>query len=202
MQNIHYLPDFPRAAAKVGSRMPSDEVLLKSITTGDKSALRTFYGRYNVRVYRFAAHITGDATVAEDVVSEVFLEVWRQAHKFGGRSRVSTWLLAIARHKALSAIKRRKEVQLDDDSAAAMLDPADDPEIIVHRRKRSEFIQKCLKQLSPDHQEVINLVYYHENSISEVAQIVGIPAGTVKTRMFYARKCLAKFLKAAGLHEV
>jgi RNA polymerase sigma-70 factor (ECF subfamily) len=77
-------------------------------------------------------------------------------------------------------------------------DPADDPEISVHKKKRSEVIQRCLSQLSAVQREVIDLAYYHEKSVAEVAKITGVPANTVKTRMFHARQRMAALLKAAG----
>jgi RNA polymerase sigma-70 factor (ECF subfamily) len=129
----------------------------------------------------------------------VFLDVWRQAAKFEGRAAVSTWLLAIARFKALSALRRKPEEELDEETAGAIEDPADDPEVAVQKKDKSAILRECLKGLSAEHREIIDLVYYHEKSVEEVAGIVGIPENTVKTRMFYARKKLSELLKAAGV---
>jgi RNA polymerase sigma-70 factor (ECF subfamily) len=137
--------------------------------------------------------------MAEDLLSDVFLDAWRQAATFEARSRVSTWLLAIARFKALSALRRRPEQELDDEVAATIEDPADSPEMAVEKKDKSEILRKCLTMLSPEHREILDLVYYQERSVEEVAQIVGIPENTVKTRMFYARKKLAQMLQAAGI---
>jgi RNA polymerase sigma-70 factor (ECF subfamily) len=137
--------------------------------------------------------------LAEDIVSEVFIDVWRGAEGFKVKSRVSTWMLAIARHKALSVLGRRSDEQLNKDAAMAIADPADDAETTVGKRDRSAVVQRCLSQLSALHREVLDLVYYHEKSVDEVAEIVGAPANTVKTRMFYARKRMQTLLEAAGL---
>src|SRR5262249_48340071 len=134
-------------------------------------------------------------------ISEVFLDVWRQANRFEGRSAVSTWLLAIARFKALSALRRRTDEELDEEAAAAIEDPSDDPEVSLQKKDKGEILRKCLTALSPDHREIIDLVYYHEKSIEEVAEVLKIPENTVKTRMFYARKKLAELLKAAGVER-
>ena len=142
-----------------------------------------------------------DEAVAEDLISEVFLDVWRQAGRFEGRSTVSTWMLAIARFKALSALRRRLDGELDEETASAIEDPTDDPEIALEKKDKSAMIRKCLVGLSAEHREIIDLVYYHEKSVGEVAEIVGIPENTVKTRMFYARKRLAELLKAAGIER-
>jgi RNA polymerase sigma-70 factor (ECF subfamily) len=139
--------------------------------------------------------------VAEDLISEVFLDVWRQAGRFEGRSTVSTWMLAIARFKALSALRRRLDGELDEETASAIEDPTDDPEIALEKKDKSAMIRKCLVGLSAEHREIIDLVYYHEKSVGEVAEIVGIPENTVKTRMFYARKRLAELLKEAGIER-
>ena len=77
-------------------------------------------------------------------------------------------------------------------------DPTDDPEVLVHNKERSAIMQKCLSQLSAAQREVIDLVYYHEKKVEEVAQIIGVPASTVKTRMFYARQRMAELLQNAG----
>ena len=177
----------------------SDEALIGRIATGDKVAMQVLFARHHVRVYRFVLRLVRDQTKAEDLISEVFLDVWRQAGKFEARSAVSTWLLAIARYKALSALRRRPDEELDDETAAAIEDPGDDPETALEKKDKGEILRKCLTALSPEHREIVDLVYYHEKSVEEVAEIVGIPENTVKTRMFYARKRLAELLKAAGV---
>ena len=185
---------------EVGSgQARSDEALIGAIAAGDRRAMQALYARHNVRIYRFALRLTNDSSLAEDIVSEVFIDVWRGAEGFKVKSRVSTWMLAIARHKTLSALRRRSDEQLDEDAAAAIADPADDAETTANNRDRSAIVQQCLSQLSALHREVLDLVYYHEKSVDEVAEIVGAPINTVKTRMFYARKRMQTLLEAAGL---
>ena len=179
----------------------SDEELIGRIASGDRLAMQVLFARHHVRVFRFVLRLVRDESVAEDLISEVFLDVWRQAGRFEGRSQVSTWLLAIARFKALSALRRRPDEELDEEAAEAIEDPSDDPEVALDKKDKSAAIRKCLEKLSAEHREIIDLVYYHEKSVEEVAQIVGIPENTVKTRMFYARKRLAELLKAAGIER-
>lgn len=187
-------------AARAASAQPtSDEDLVRAIAAGNRNAMHALYARHNVRVYRFVLRLTNDTSLAEDLASEVFIDVWRRAASFKEKSQVSTWLLAIARYKALSALRRRPDEQLDERSAVAIEDPADDAETVVDNRDRSDIVRNCLMQLSAVHREVIDLAYYHEKSVEEVAGIVGIPASTVKTRMFYARQRLGRLLEAAGL---
>jgi RNA polymerase sigma-70 factor, ECF subfamily len=190
-------------ACRLGAAVPEhpDEELIKFIADADKRALHVLWTRHNLRVYRFILRFRQDESMAEDIVSDVFLEVWRGADRFQSKSKVSTWLLAIAHNKAMAAIRRRKHEELDDDDAAAIADLADDPECTLSKKEHGALLQKCLTDLSPAHREVIDLVYYHEKSIAEVAEIVDTSQNTVKTRMFYARKRLAKLLADEGVHS-
>jgi RNA polymerase sigma-70 factor (ECF subfamily) len=174
----------------------SDEALMKAIAGGDESAMRTLYGRHSVRVYHFIARLITDAGRAEDLVSEVFIDVWRQADRFEGRSQVSTWILSIARFKALSALHRRRDSQIDEVNMELIEDSADTPEKVVLNLDRSAQLRICLAQMSRDHRDILDLVYYQEKSVEEVAEVIQIPKSTVKTRMFYARKRLAQLLSA------
>jgi RNA polymerase sigma-70 factor (ECF subfamily) len=213
----------------------TDVGLLAQMAAGDTLAMQTFYARHNVRVFRFIVRIISDHSLAEDVISEVFLDVWRQAGRFEGRSAASTWLLAIARHKAYAVLRRRRSEFAKDEVSEDIEDAADTPEAThekgarsaLLRRRRSEFakdevsediedaadtpeathekgarsalLRRCLEDLTPIHREIIDLVYYHEKSVAEVATICDIPENTVKTRLFYARKRLATLARAAGI---
>jgi RNA polymerase sigma-70 factor (ECF subfamily) len=185
-------------AQAVTREICSDEMLIRRIAGGgDRLALRTLFARHRMPLYRWLVRLVRDEALAEDLLSEVFLDVWRQAESFAARSSVSTWFFAIARHKALSARRRRVDVELDDQIAAAIADPGDDAEVMLQRKGRDELLRRSLAELSPEHGEVIDLVYYHGKSVKEVAEIVGAAEATVKTRMFYARKKLAELVKAA-----
>src|SRR6266568_857346 len=175
----------------------SDETLIGRIASGDQLAMRTLFARHRVALYRWLLRLVRDEALAEDLLSDVFLDVWRQAAKFEARSSVSTWLLAIARYKALSARRRRIDAELDEEVPVIIADPADNPELVLQKKNQTELVRHSLARLSPEHGEVIDLVYYHGKSVREVAEIVGVAAATVKTRMFYARKKLAELFEAA-----
>ncbi len=177
----------------------SDLELLQRIRTGDALALKALYARHRIAVYRFALRLTRSESAAEDVLSEVFVDVWRNAAAFAGRSEAQTFLLAMARNKAYSQLRKRREDQLDEEAAAEIADEADTPETAMQKKNKGEVLRACLDKLSAAHREVIDLVYYHDKSIEEVAEIVGVPEGTVKTRMFHARKRLAELARAAGV---
>lgn len=185
----------------VANPATSDEILIGRIANGDRLAMQVLFARHHVRVYRFALRLVRNEATAEDLISDVFLDVWRQAGKFEGRSAVSTWLLAITRFKALSTLRRKPDQELDEETAEAIEDTADTPEVALEKKEKGEVLRKCMNALSAEHREIIDLVYYHEKSVEEVAEIVGIPEATVKTRMFYARKKLAELLKAQGIER-
>ncbi len=178
---------------------PADEALIGRIARGDRLAMQVLFARHHVRIYRFVLRLLRDEMAAEDVIGDVFLDVWRQASRFEGRSAVSTWLIAIARFKALSVLRKRRDDGLDAETAESIEDVADDPERAVTKQDKGEKLRKCLAGLSPEHREIIDLVYYHEKSVEEVARIVGVPENTVKTRMFYARKKLGELCRMAGI---
>jgi RNA polymerase sigma-70 factor (ECF subfamily) len=177
----------------------SDEALVQLIADGDRRAMAQLYARHNVRLYRFILRLTGNAATAEDLVNDVFLELWRAARNFRAESRVSTWLLAIARNRALSLMRRRADEPLDDRVAAMIEDTADDPEATADKLSRRSIVRRCLQQLSPAHRQVMDLVYYHDRSVDETAVILGISPNTVKTRMFYARSKMDGLLRQAGV---
>jgi RNA polymerase sigma-70 factor, ECF subfamily len=177
---------------------PPDGALIVAIAAGDTCAMRALYVRHNVGLYRFIVRLTRDRSMAEDLVSDVFLDVWRNAGGFEHKSKVSTWLLGIARHKIGSAFRHRVDAHLDEHFAATVEDPADDPERALDNQDRSAVLRRCLARLSPAHREIIDLVYYHDQSVEDVAEILGIPASTVKTRMHYARARMAELLEETG----
>jgi len=177
----------------------SDKALVQLMADEDKRALKLLYMRHHDRVRRFVMRLTGSESTAEEVVNEVFLEAWRHAGEFKGRSQVATWLMAIARFKTISECRRRSEAQLDESAAAVIEDPSDTPAILMDKRERSDILQKCLAKLSPLHREVINLIYYQGRKIDEVAQFTGAPINTIKTRMHHARNRMAELLAEAGV---
>jgi RNA polymerase sigma-70 factor (ECF subfamily) len=176
-----------------------DASFLLLIAQGDRRAMHMLFDRYKVRVYRYALRLTNNNAVAEDVVSEVFLTVWRQSARFEGRSKVSTWLLAIAGNMAATVLSRRTLESLDQGMADSIPDLADDPEVATEKLQEKTILATCLSKLSPPHREIIDLIYYREKTVAEAAEIIGVPKSTVKTRMFYARNAIAQLLEQRGI---
>src|SRR6185369_16926431 len=142
------------------------------------------------------------ASAAEDFVIEVFFDVWRQASGFEARCQLSIWLLAIARHKAVSCGQRRSRARRDEEFASTVADSAGNPEHMTDRKGRSGILQQCLTQLSPERRADIDLVYYRERSAAEVAAIVNAPDSTIKTKTLHARKRPAQLLATKGIHTM
>jgi RNA polymerase sigma-70 factor, ECF subfamily len=183
------------ASAATARETSSDEILVEQIASGSKLAMQVLFARHRTYVYRWLLRFVSNETVAEDLLGEVFLDLWRQAGRFEYRSSVSTWLMSIARNKALSACRRRTDAELDEKIEATVADSADDPEVALQEKDRNELLRRALKRLSHEHRQVVDLVYYHEKSVDDVAHILDVPSATVKTRMFYARKKLAELVK-------
>jgi RNA polymerase sigma-70 factor (ECF subfamily) len=197
---VRALAQVSALGARSASKQTTDEDLVVAIAARNRIAMQLLYARHNVRVYRFVLSMIHNEASAEDVVSETFFDVWQQAGRFEGRSKVSTWLMSIARHKALTALRSRQHDQIED-YAEIMADHADTPEAAMQKADQTAMVRAALGQLTPAHREIINLVYYQEKKIEEVAEILGIPLNTVKTRMHYARKRLAELLESAGFAE-
>jgi RNA polymerase sigma-70 factor, ECF subfamily len=190
-------------ARRSGASISTDELLVDRIAFGDRRAMQALFAKHRTPVYRWLVRLVNDAPLAEDLLNEVFLDVWRQAGRFERRSAVSTWLMSIARYKAFAARRRHTHAELDEHIEATVVDTSDDPEMALEKKDRNETLRQALTKLSPEHRQVIDLVYYHEKSADEAAQVLNVPATTVKTRMFYARKKLAVLIcgaEASGRH--
>jgi RNA polymerase sigma-70 factor, ECF subfamily len=176
-----------------------DRALIAQIAAGDAGAMRVLFTRYHGRVLAFIRRILRNEAQAEEVANEVFMQVWRGAASFEDRSSALTWILSIAHHRALNVVRKRSESSWDEDEAAEIPDATDNPEVRLQKSDKGEALRRCSEALPPIYREVIDLVYYHELSIKEVSDVLGIPDGTVKTRLFKARKRLEEMLEAAGI---
>lgn len=183
---------------ETGETIP-DGKLLDSISTGDKEAFAQFYQRHNRPLFAFLVKLVRERTMAEEVLNETMLEIWRQAGRFEGKSSVTTWLFSIAHHKAVSRLRKKREVALDDDVAANIVDDSPAPDSLAADRNMSRMLQSLMERLSDDHREILHLAYFQELSVQEIAEILDLPENTVKTRMYYARQRLKSMLESAGV---
>jgi RNA polymerase sigma-70 factor (ECF subfamily) len=189
----------PARAAGASTKFEDDAILVGRIAANDKNAMHILFARHHTAVHRFVLRRIRDQALAEDVTSDVFLDVWRQAGRFEGRAKVSTWILAIARNKAIEADRRSGRTESDDALADIEDDDENDAFTTLQIQDRSAVIRTCLSRLSAQHREIIDLVYYQEQPVQAIAKILAIPENTVKTRMFYARQRLARELEKSGV---
>jgi RNA polymerase sigma-70 factor (ECF subfamily) len=180
----------------------SDKILLECIADGDQAALRALMVRHQTRIYRFVMRFIRDRGVAEDIVSDTFVAVWRQAADFENRSSVATWLLAIARYKALSARERLATPHEPlDEVAATLVDPGHGPDAGIEQRDSARFLRQCLDALPAEQAMLLDLVYFRDKSVREAAAITGVSENTVKSRMYLGRRKLATMLNAANIES-
>lgn len=175
---------------------------LERVAEGDRRAFERLYRAYYPRIFGYVLRVCRRPDLVEEVVSDTLLTVWRSAARFDGRSRVSTWVFGIAYRKTLKRLARRdgRETPIADGDAA---EPAVAP-VGSRRLERGELraaLDRALADLSPEQRAVVELAYFHDLSYLEVAEIVGCPVNTVKTRMFHARRKLRDRLPELGVNS-
>ena len=183
--------------------MADDDLqLLEGIKNQQQASLEAFYRKYENSVYRFALSKLNNSFDASDIVNEVMMEVWKNAHRFEGRSKISTWLLGIAHHKIIDLFRKRKKNEVDIDEANDIEDGSFDMEQVLQGIENSKFIQKCLERLKGDHKQAVHLLFFKDYSYDEIAEVIDCPVGTVKSRIHHAKvslkKCLQKFIQAGS----
>ena len=172
---------------------------IQRIAKGDREAFETLYKAYQTRIFRYLFRMVGETGAAEELTNDTMVSAWKAAASFKGQSKASTWLFAIARNKALNALRGRQLVTVEIEKAAAVAAAGDGPETAATRGSLQRTMQQVLQELSPDHREVIELTFYQGLSYQEIAEIMQCPVNTVKTRMFYAKKKLQEVLESRGI---
>ena len=182
----------------------SDAALLGRIVAGDREAFRELYSLYYQPLLRFIYRLTGQLELAQEGVNDVMLVVWRNGRAFGGKSKVATWIMGIAYHRALKLAERHRRwwgrhasVNFDE-----WIERVDGTEELTGQAELRNLIDQGLRRLSPEHRAVVELTYFHGCSYEEIADIVHCPVNTVKTRMFHARAKLKKLLPELGKLEI
>lgn len=174
-------------------------VWLERIAKRDRGAFEELYREYGPRVFRFAVRMIRDETKAEEVTNDVMVEIWKSAGKFQGRSAPSTWIFSIARHRALNAVRRKTLPMTNLDDAPEPQDESEDPLAATDQSTTGDLLRTAIEQLSQEHREVIELTFFQGLNYREIATIVECPEGTVKTRMYHAKKQLGPLLTSMGV---
>ena len=171
----------------------ADLRLISRVRGGDRQAFDELYRLYRVRLERFLGNLVRHPQIAEEVLDDTLLVVWERAAGFKGESKLSTWIFAIAYRKAMKAL-RRHDAPVDDPNAENRASEEDSPEQAFGRTRLHELLRDAIAELSPEHRGVVELTYFNDLSYREIAEIMGCPVDTVKTRMFYARRHLKRRL--------
>ncbi|HEV2458117.1 MAG TPA: sigma-70 family RNA polymerase sigma factor [Ktedonobacterales bacterium] len=172
---------------------------VERIASGDRQALAELYARYRVPLFHYALQLTADHGRAEEVLQDVFVAVWQGAQRFERRSRVQAWLFGITRRRAWKARRREEPEALDLAEAEAVPAPDPDPEQAILERATYEQLAAAIEQVQPLHREILLLSYVHELTYQEIAEILRVPMGTVKSRLSNAKRAVRALV--AGWEE-
>jgi RNA polymerase sigma-70 factor (ECF subfamily) len=176
----------------------ADEVLLARVADGDRAALAALYSRYGARLLGFLERYAGDRMTAEEILQDTLLAVWRSAHLYARRSGVGTWLFGIARRQAHNRLRVRAPQSLPLDDVAGLADPAPGPLEWALAGARAEAIAGAFEALAPAQREVLALAFAARLRHQQIAEILGVPVGTVKSRLHHARAALSRALEDRG----
>lgn len=155
--------------------------------------MQAFYTLHHDGLFAFLRGRGADGQLAADCVQDAMLDVWRTAKRFGGRSSVKTWLYTIARNKLVD--QQRKATRISPvEEVPDVSDPAPNPEAVALAASDAERVRACLAKLKPDHLTVMRLAFFEDLTYDDISEIEGIPQGTVKTRIFHAKKLLMRCL--------
>lgn len=182
-----------RGLSKPQSPDETDAALLAATATGDVRAFERLYERFHKRLFGFAQRLTDRSDLADEVVTDTMMTVWRKAGAFEGRARPSTWIFGIAYRIARKAVSRMApEHQTDpiDETLPAPRSGGEEIDAMILRRQ----VAAALRRLPAEQRATVELTYYHGYRLTEIAAITGCPVGTVKTRMFQAREKLRALL--------
>jgi RNA polymerase sigma factor (sigma-70 family) len=174
----------------------SDADALRAIAAGDRRAFETLYARHRQPLWSFIRQFVADAQLAEEVLQDTLVALWRSAGSFRGEAQVSTWLFAIARRQAYTHLRRRRPVPVDATEGAPVADPEPSPDRVVAARDELQRVSGWLGELSTELRETLLLALAGDLSYPEIAEVLGVPLGTVKSRVANARRQLAA--KIAG----
>lgn len=167
--------------------MSHERDLLARVARKDEASFQRLYEEFATRVFRYALTLLRDRHLAEEVVQETMITVWSKASTYAGSSRVSTWVFGIARHKAYDILKDEKKAGRATDVGTIIEDPA--PEI-----ERQARVHAAIDSLPPDQREIVFLTFYENLTYKAIADLLAIPEGTVKSRMYHAKRKLAEAL--------
>lgn len=171
-----------------------DGMLVARIGKGDERALELLYERYRAPLMAYLSLFTSDQGTVEEAIQDAMLGVWKGAPSFGRRSSVRSWLFGISRRRLIDLLRRKRIPVTGDEALARHPDPLSNPEHAVISAAAELDVLGAIRRLSPLHQEVLVLTFAHELSYEEVANVLDVPLGTIKSRLSNARRALREQL--------
>jgi RNA polymerase sigma-70 factor (ECF subfamily) len=187
------------SSRRESGRESPENLLLARVAKGDREAMAQVYARLGRPLFSYLFHMLRQQDLAEDVLQEVMVIVWQKAHTFRGTAQAASWIFGIAHNQALKALRRHASVTFVELEAAADLqNEVSLPEADILRQTTRQEIAKAMGHLTPEHREVLVLAFFYDFACKEIAAIVGIPLGTVKSRLSYARQALKTALILNG----
>ncbi len=172
-----------------------DLSLIARIAQGDRTAMAELYRAHEASVFRFILSKLNDPHEAADILHDVFIDVWRAAGRFEGRSKVQTWIFSMAWRKVVDRMRKSGRMALTDEPPDTA-DDAPDGEACLAAGQEAEHVRHCLGTLKEDHRMAITLAFWEDMSYGQIAEVADVPEGTIKTRVFHAKKLLLRCLSA------
>jgi RNA polymerase sigma factor (sigma-70 family) len=188
-------PAIPASSFSRGSDEEHGRALIRRIAAGDRDALAALCARYQTAVFYYLVRLLGDRALAEEVFQDTLVAVWRSAGTFEGRSSVQTWLVGIARRQAHNSTRRRVLPRADVAELEVLPAADPEPEDVALAGARREELAAAMARLTPAHREVLVLTFVHGLSYPEMARLVGVPEGTIKSRLSNAKRALRALLE-------
>lgn len=189
----------PRRGATWGSHIVTgiavaeDRELVQRVADGDRAAMQELYKRHHDNLFAFLRGRGADPELASDTVHDAMLDVWRTASRYSGQASVKTWIFTIARNKLVDRFRKGSKLSFVDEVPDS-IDTDPDPEAVAVAADDAARLRTCLGKLKDEHRTAIRLAFYEDLPYEEIAEIEQVPKGTIKTRIFHAKKLLMNCL--------
>lgn len=196
-RGVSYLP---RPDGGGGRTSSEDTILIRRLTAGDEEALGTLMDRYGGALLHFAHRLVGDLHLAEEIYQDTMLKAWQQAGTFRMEGHLKAWLFRVARNNAIDYMRRKRVSTEEYSPSLETADEESEPEHLMEQAWVSSEMMRALDDLPDVYREVITLRFFHQLCYQEIAEIMNIPLGTVKSRLSYALGRLTKILREKGIN--
>lgn len=171
------------------------KLLLEQISAGSEPSMSEFYNEFESRVYKFAYMRLNNTFEASEVLNEVMMEVWKNAGKFKGNSKVSTWIFGITHHKTIDLMRKRyRHDHVESEVDPDIIDETPHIDQAILSSQITNKVQQCIKLLKQPFRDIIHLTFFEELHYSDIAKIMDCPKGTIKSRVFHAKSALKNCL--------